>query len=105
MMVGVLAAVYLLFTDRATAILLGVLFFGCLGQAAVYLQLGIEDFYVFLIPAFLVFGLCISAGFGVLLRGGETDDRLNCGGCSCRCPIGLDAHRTALGCAGSLRRA
>jgi Protein of unknown function (DUF2723) len=68
MLVGVLAAVYLLFTDRATAILLGVLFFGCLGQAAVYLQLGIEDFYVFLIPAFLVFGLCISAGFGVLLR-------------------------------------
>jgi Protein of unknown function (DUF2723) len=66
--VGVLAAVYLLFTDHATAILLGVLFFGCLGQAAVYLQLGIEDFYVFLIPAFLIFGLCISAGFGVLLR-------------------------------------
>src|SRR5215212_5992124 len=68
MLVGVLAAVYLLFTDRATAILLGVLFFGCLGQAAVYLQLGIEDFYVFLIPAFLVFGLCISAGLGALLR-------------------------------------
>jgi hypothetical protein len=68
MLVGVLAAVYLLFTDRATAMLLGVLFFGCLGQAAVYLQLGIEDFYVFLIPTFLVFGLCISAGLGVLLR-------------------------------------
>src|ERR687889_1887221 len=32
MLIGVLAAVYLLFTDRATAILLGVLFFGCLGQ-------------------------------------------------------------------------
>src|SRR5215210_9023631 len=69
--VGVLATVYLLFTDRATAILLGVLFFGCLGQAAVYLQLGIEDFYVFLIPAFLVFGLCISAGLGATLRWGE----------------------------------
>ena len=68
MVVGVLAAVYLLFTDRAAAILLGVLFFGCLGQAAVYLQLGIEDFYVFLIPAFLVFGLCISLGLGALLR-------------------------------------
>src|SRR3712207_3212427 len=68
MLVGVLAAVYLLLTDRAAAILLGVLFFGCLGQAAVYLQLGIEDFYVFLIPAFLVFGLCISAGLGALLR-------------------------------------
>jgi hypothetical protein len=66
--VGVLAVVYLIFTNRATAILLGVLYFGCLGQAAVYLQLGIEDFYVFLIPAFLVFGLCISAGLGTLLR-------------------------------------
>jgi Protein of unknown function (DUF2723) len=66
--VGVVAAVYLLFTDHAAAILLGVLFFGCLGQAAVYLQLGIEDFYVFLIPAFLVFGLCISSGLGALLR-------------------------------------
>src|SRR5215203_396330 len=68
MLVGVLAAVYLLFTDRATAILLGVLLFGCLGQAVVYLHLGIEDFYVFLIPAFLAFGLCISAGLGVALR-------------------------------------
>ena len=68
MLAGVLAAVYVLFTDRATAILLGTLFFGCLVQAAVYLQLGIEDFYVFLIPAFLVFGLYISAGLGALLR-------------------------------------
>jgi hypothetical protein len=68
MLLGVLAAVYVLFADRATAILLGTLFFGCLVQAAVYLQLGIEDFYVFLIPAFLVFGLCISTGLGALLR-------------------------------------
>jgi hypothetical protein len=68
MVVGALAAVYLLFTDRATAVLLGTLFFGCLVQAAVYLQLGIEDFYVFLILAFLAFGLCISAGLGALLR-------------------------------------
>src|SRR5215207_3512614 len=68
MVVGALAAVYLLFTDRATAVLLGTLFFGCLVQAAVYLQLGIEDFYVFLIPALLAFGLCISAGLGALLR-------------------------------------
>src|SRR5829696_754748 len=66
--VGALAVVYLLFTDRATTVLLGTLFFGCLVQAAVYLQLGIEDFYVFLIPAFLAFGLCISAGLGALLR-------------------------------------
>jgi hypothetical protein len=68
MLVGVFAAVFLLFRDRAAAVLLGTLFFGCLGQALVYLQLGIEDFYVFLIPAFLAFGLCISAGLGVVLR-------------------------------------
>src|SRR5215204_4699809 len=66
--VGVLAAFYLLFTDGPTAVLLGALLFGCFVQAAVYLQLGIEDFYVFLIPAFLTFGLCISAGLGALLR-------------------------------------
>jgi hypothetical protein len=66
--VGVLAALYLVFTDRATFVLLGTLFFGCLVQAAVYLQLGIEDFYVFLIPAFLAFALSISAGLGALLR-------------------------------------
>ncbi|MEJ7814427.1 MAG: DUF2723 domain-containing protein [Rubrobacter sp.] len=68
MVVGALAAFYLLSADRATAVLLGTLFFGCLVQAAVYLQLGIEDFYVFIIPAFLAFGLCISAGLGALLR-------------------------------------
>src|SRR5215203_6006978 len=68
MLVGVFAAVFLLFRDRAATVLLGTLFFGCLGQAVVYLQLGIEDFYVFLIPAFLAFGLCISAGLGVVLR-------------------------------------
>jgi len=67
-LVGVFAAVYLLFRDRAAAVLLGTLFFGCLGQALVYLQLGIEDFYVFLIPAFLAFGLCISAGLAAALR-------------------------------------
>jgi hypothetical protein len=68
----VLAAVYLLFRDRTTAILLGVLFFGCLGQAVVYLQLGIEEFYVFLIPAYLALGLCISVGLGVVLRWTES---------------------------------
>src|SRR5215213_11269701 len=68
MLVGVLAAVHLLFRDRAAVLLLGVLFFGCLGQAVVYLQLGIEDFYVFIIPAFLAFALCISAGVGTVLR-------------------------------------
>src|SRR5215216_5454005 len=68
MLVGVFAAVFLLFRDRAATVLLGTLFFGCLGQAVVYLQLGIEDFYVFLIPAYLAFGLCISVGLGARLR-------------------------------------
>ena len=72
MLVGVLGAAYLLFGDRAAAILLGVLFVGCLGQAILYLQLGIEDFYVFLIPAFLSFGLCISVGLGAVLRWTES---------------------------------
>jgi hypothetical protein len=71
-LVGLFAAVFLLLRDRAAAVLLGTLFFGCLGQAAVYLQLGIEDFYVFLIPAFLAFGLCISVGLGVVLRWAES---------------------------------
>ena len=73
---GVLAAVYLLFTDRATAILLGVLFFGCLGQAAVYLQLGIEDFYVFLIPAFWSSGCASRQASESCCVGGEPGDRL-----------------------------
>lgn len=68
MLVGVLSAVYLLFTDRAIATLFGTLFFGCLLQAIVYLQLGIEDYYVFLIPAYLVFALCISVGLAALFR-------------------------------------
>ena len=68
MLVGAFAAVFLLFRDRAAAVLLGTLFFGCLGQAVIYLYLGIEDFYVFLIPAFLAFALCISAGWGAVLR-------------------------------------
>jgi Protein of unknown function (DUF2723) len=70
-LVGVLAAVFLLFRDRAVAVLLGTIFFGCLGQAVVYLQLGIQDYYVFLIPAFLAFALCISAGLGAVLRWAE----------------------------------
>src|SRR5215211_4576162 len=71
-LVGLFAAVFLLFRDRAAAVLLGTLSFGCLGQAVVYLQLGIEDFYVFLIPAYLALGLCISAGLGVVLRWPES---------------------------------
>jgi hypothetical protein len=70
-LVGVLAAFYLLFADRAVAVFLGTLSLGCLAQSVVYLQLGIEDFYVFLIPAWLALGLCVSVVLGVLLRSVE----------------------------------
>ena len=66
LVVGLLAAVYLLFADRALAVLFGTLSLGCVVQSAVYLGLGIEDFYVFLIPAWLALGLCVSVGLGVL---------------------------------------
>ena len=70
-LVGALAAVYLIFADRAVAVLLGTISFGCLVQSLVYLQLGIEDFYVFLIPVWLALSLCVSVGLGILLRSVE----------------------------------
>ncbi|MDQ3301750.1 MAG: DUF2723 domain-containing protein [Actinomycetota bacterium] len=71
LLVGFLAAVYLLLADHAAAVILGVLSLGCVAQSVVYLQLGIEDFYVFLIPAWLALGLCVSVGLGALLRSAE----------------------------------
>ncbi len=68
-LVGVLGAVYMVSTDRAAAVLLGVPFLGSLLHGLVY---GYEDYYLFLIPAYLVFSLCIAAGLGVLLRKVET---------------------------------
>jgi len=71
-LIGALAAVYLLFADRAVAVLLGTLALGCVAQSVVYLWLGIEDFYVFLIPTWLVLALCVSVGLGFLLRSVES---------------------------------
>jgi hypothetical protein len=68
LVVGVFGAAYLLLRDRAAAALLGVVFVGSFVHGLAYLWLGIEDFSVFLIPALLVFALCISAGLGLLLR-------------------------------------
>jgi hypothetical protein len=68
-LVGVLGAVYMVSTDRAAAVLLGVPFLGSLLHGLVY---GYEDYYLFLIPAYLVFSLWIAAGLGVLLRKVET---------------------------------
>jgi len=66
---GVLGAVYMVSTDRAAAVLLGVPFLGSLLHGFVY---GYEDYYLFLIPAYLVFSLWIVVGLGILLRRVET---------------------------------
>jgi hypothetical protein len=66
---GVLGAVYMLSTDRAAAVLLGVPFLGSLLHGFVY---GYEDYYLFLVPAYLVFSLWIAVGLGVLLGKVET---------------------------------
>ena len=68
MLVGALGVIYLLFTDRALAALLGTVSFGVLAQSLAYLKGGTEDYFVFLIPAYLSFGLCVSIGLGILLR-------------------------------------
>lgn len=72
MLVGALGVVYLLFTDRALAALLGIVSFGVLAQSLAYLKGGTEDYFVFPIPAYLSFGLCISVGLGLLLRRAES---------------------------------
>jgi 4-amino-4-deoxy-L-arabinose transferase-like glycosyltransferase len=68
-LVGVLGAVYMVSTDRAAAVLLGVPFLGSLLHGLVY---GYEDYYLFLIPAYVVFSLWIAVGLGVVLRRVET---------------------------------
>ena len=84
LLVGLVAAVYVLFADRALAALLGTLSLGCVVQSVVYLWLGIEDFYVFLIPAWLALGLCVSVGLGILVRRVEN------------LRVGLAARRTSI---------
>ena len=72
MLVGVLGVLYLLSTDRALISLLGVVSFGVIVQSLAYLKGGTEDYFVFLIPAYIAFGLCISVGLGLLLRWTES---------------------------------
>ena len=67
-LIGVLGILHMLLTDRATMVLLGTLFLGTLLFVLAYLKFGVEDFYVFFIPAHLVFSLWIAAGLGFLLR-------------------------------------
>ncbi len=66
MLLGALGILSLILADKPAAILLGTLFIGCLAHVLFYLERGIEDFAVFLIPAYAVFGVCISIGIGFL---------------------------------------
>lgn len=66
--IGVVGALYLLLRDRAVAALLGVVFVGSFSHGLAYLWLGIEDFGVFLVPAFLALALCAASGLGLLFR-------------------------------------
>ncbi len=65
---GTIGAAYLIVRDRAAAVLLGVVFVGSLAHGLGYLWLGIEDYAAFLIPALLVFSVCISMGLGLVFR-------------------------------------
>ncbi len=68
LLVGAFGAAFLMFRDRAVAVLLGVILLGSLAHGLAYLWLGIEDFAVFLIPALLVLALCVCAGLVPLFR-------------------------------------
>lgn len=66
--VGVLGIYYLARTDRAAAVFSGALALGWLIHA---LTNGVKDFYVFIIPAYLIFALWTAVGAGVALRWAE----------------------------------
>ncbi|MGI8911732.1 MAG: protein O-mannosyl-transferase family, partial [Rubrobacteraceae bacterium] len=66
MLVGAFGMLCLIRADRPAAAVLGTLFIGCLAHVLFYLERGIEDFAVFLIPVYAVFGVCISIGIGFL---------------------------------------
>jgi hypothetical protein len=66
--VGALGAFYLAANDRAATALLGLSFCGWTLYGLFYT---VPDFYVFLIPAYLVASLWIAAGAGALMRGAE----------------------------------
>ena len=68
LLVGAAGAIYLAVTDRPAALGLGLSFVGWSVHALTYT---VEDFYVFFIPAYLVFGLFVAAGAGVALGGAE----------------------------------
>lgn len=65
---GVAGIFHLISADRAAAALLGALFAGWLVHALTYT---VSDFYVFFIPAYLIFGLFVGCGVGLALREAE----------------------------------
>ena len=69
MLAGLLGALYLVRSDRAAALLLGITFCGWLVHALTY---GVEDYYVFLIPAYVILSLFVAVGVGVVLRKAES---------------------------------
>lgn len=66
---GLLGLVRFTATDKAVTALLGTLFSGWMLHALTY---SVSDFYVFFIPAYLIFGLFVACGVGSLLSGTET---------------------------------
>lgn len=66
---GVLGIVRLTASDKAVTALLGTLFSGWMLHALTY---GVSDYYVFFIPAYLIFGLFVARGVRFLLSGTET---------------------------------
>lgn len=66
---GLVGVFHLARSDRAAAAPLGLLFAGWLVHALTYT---VSDFYVFFIPAYLIFGLFVACGVGLALRGAGT---------------------------------
>jgi hypothetical protein len=62
---GAIGLGYLLLKDRAAALLLGIPFLGWSVHGLLYTFV---DFYIFFIPAYLVFGLFVASGAGFLLH-------------------------------------
>ncbi|MDP9456665.1 MAG: DUF2723 domain-containing protein [Actinomycetota bacterium] len=65
MLAGLLGALHLVRKDRAAALLLGITFLGWLVHALTY---GVEDYYIFLLPAYVILSLFVAVGVGVVLR-------------------------------------
>ena len=68
MLAGLLGALYLVIRDHQAALLLGIAFCGWLVHALTY---GVEDYYVFLIPAYVILSLFVAVGAGAVLRRAE----------------------------------